>query len=188
MLLYGSLGPCYHHFARNSRCPLYDMIFFYVLLGSLFSVSLLNLFLWNNLIGHAFLYAKPQDFTFHFTWWNFAGVNWRVYIGDISSMQMIVLCAELLQAESAIAALNCSGVVLGSLPIRWCSRLFFVITVFVLFYFYFSFFFLDFCIYPYVIRMQGKPVKDACSAPCSSPSAALNHLSCLLDWFTADSL
>ena len=36
--------------------------------------------------------------------------------------------------------------------------------------------------------MQGKPVKDACAASCSSPPAALNHLSMFLDSFTADSL
>ncbi|GFY84026.1 hypothetical protein Acr_03g0008000 [Actinidia rufa] len=33
-------------------------------------------------------------------------------------MESLMLGSILLQAESAIAALNCSGVVLGSLPIR----------------------------------------------------------------------
>lgn len=82
-----------------------------------------------------------------------------------------------MQAESAIAALNCSGVVLGSLPIRSDCILFshfcFQPGMFIEKAFYRVCVLLGSKSAFAVIHNQGKPIKDACSATCSSPSYTL---------------
>lgn len=94
---------------------------------------------------------------------------------------------SLLQAESAIAALNCSGAVLGSLPIRLVNEIFLIGLISCILWV------VKFILSPnfmgFILHMQGKPIKDTCSAPCSSPCNALNHLfACyfLMDWSTAN--
>jgi hypothetical protein len=82
-----------------------------------------------------------------------------------------------LQAESAIAALNCSGVVLGSLPIRLDSLLFHFPS-----WIYFGKLFVVWLCALFiklifgVVYDQGQPIKDTGPPSCSSSSPTLNHL------------
>lgn len=75
----------------------------------------------------------------------------------------------LFQAESAIAALNCSGAILGSLPIRLLFDS--VELPLKLPLIFAEILILSFILWP----MQGKPIQDSCASPFSSLSSALNN-------------
>jgi hypothetical protein len=116
-------------------------------------------------------------FVWKWVWW----LQGALTKGNCVSCKILIWNSPL-QAESAMAALNCSGAILGSLPIRWASpclqRIQFLLSLSISapvkfeVYFMFTFVFLK-LIEVILCSVQGESIKDTCKASVSTASSAL---------------
>lgn len=115
----------------------------------------------------------------YFVWKWVRWLQGAITKGNCVSCKILIWNSPL-QAESAMAALNCSGAILGSLPIRWASpclqRIQFLLSLSISAPDKFEVY-IYFCIskahWSHLCSVQGESIKDTCKASVSTASSAL---------------